>query len=90
MSEDLLRELKAAIEAKENIAIIHHGGRQPGSWRLVVPLEIRDGMLVAIERASGRKKGYRVDQVEIYDPMDDVPRKEGKAPREVFGTVEDD
>lgn len=65
--------MATATEAGKTIRIVYDGGSQPGAARDVLPLTIDDGMLRALDVATGIEKHFRLEKIRIPDATDLAP-----------------
>jgi hypothetical protein len=60
--------LVRAAGTGEIVRVVYHGGSQPGSARMIVPIIIDDTRVVAQCLASGMRKTFRIDSLEVLAP----------------------
>lgn len=73
-AEDVTAHLERAIASGHTVAIVYHGGSQPGTKRPVTPREIRGALLLADDLANGEPRHFRLDKLEIVTPEHPAPR----------------
>ena len=65
MSQSLRELIDGAVAAGEVIRVVYHGGSQPGSVREIAPVRVFDDEVDALCVASGERKTFKLDRIEI-------------------------
>lgn len=89
-----LDRLKKAIETKELLKIIYHGGSQPGTSRDITANSLKDGRVYAFCLTSYSNKIFFVDKIEIIEDLEtDTIEYEagssGQLPIQTYFTIDD-